>query len=325
VRKSAILPAWGRILRGYRPFLSIEITRACPLRCPGCYAYSPAHLSDGGNLRDLTDLKGDELVEKVLSAVRKFHPLHVSLVGGEPLVRYRELSHLIPQLDRMGIEIQLVTSAFRPIPAEWTGFSNLHVVVSVDGLQPEHDLRRFPATYERILHNIEGHRIVVHCTLTSQTMVRPNYLEEFARFWSALNGVTKIWFSLFTPQAGEYPSERLTDADRRTAVDRIAAVRTHYPKVYAPAAVLQGFRHPPAEPSQCIFAQTTTCLSADLSTPVTPCQVGGRPECTECGCIAGAGLASIGKFRLAGLLKVSDVFAASRWLGDRLHAISAAE
>jgi hypothetical protein len=48
---------------------------------------------------------------------------------------------------------------------------------------------------------------------------------------------------------------------------------------------------------------------------VVPCQIGGRPECTECGCIAAAGLASIGKIKLAGLLKVSDVFALSKKIG----------
>ena len=34
-----VLQAWGRILAGYQPNLSIEITRECPLTCPGCYAY----------------------------------------------------------------------------------------------------------------------------------------------------------------------------------------------------------------------------------------------------------------------------------------------
>ena len=99
--------------------------------------------------------------------------------------------------------------------------------------------------------------------------------------------------------------------------DRIAALRSLYPKVYASGAVLDGYRHPPDSPSECIFAQTTSCVSVDLSTPVVPCQIGGRPECSECGCIAGAGLASIGKFKLAGLLKVSDVFRVSKKLGER--------
>ena len=43
-----LLHAWGRIVSGHRPNLSIEITRECPLRCPGCYAYGDEHLGGGG-------------------------------------------------------------------------------------------------------------------------------------------------------------------------------------------------------------------------------------------------------------------------------------
>ena len=53
-----IIPAWGRILRGYRPALSIEITRECPLRCPGCYAYGDEHLGGDVTLRQVHDYKG---------------------------------------------------------------------------------------------------------------------------------------------------------------------------------------------------------------------------------------------------------------------------
>ena len=42
--------------------LSIEITRECPLRCPGCYAYEPGHLGDAGPLRELRDYKGEALI-----------------------------------------------------------------------------------------------------------------------------------------------------------------------------------------------------------------------------------------------------------------------
>ena len=319
MRMTAIFPAWGRILMGYRPFLSIEITKQCPLRCPGCYAYEPAHLNNGRPILDLTEWRGDDLVERVLGLVGRLRPLHVSIVGGEPLVRHRELTRLIPQLNTMGIEVQVVTSAVRPIPTEWTEFPNLHLVVSVDGLQPEHDARRAPATYDRIVRNIAGHRIIVHCTVSPRFLAQPDYLKEFAHHWSSLAGVAKIWFSLFTPQAGEHPPERLSAADRMTAIDRIAALRSLYPKVYAPAVLLRGYRHPPASPLECIFAQTTTCVSTNLATAVTPCQIGGRPECAECGCVAGAGLASLGKFKLAGLLRVSDIFAVSKRLGDRLR------
>ena len=46
-------------------------------------------------------------------------PLHVSIVGGEPLVRFRELNEILPRLAERGIYTQVVTSAVRPIPSEW--------------------------------------------------------------------------------------------------------------------------------------------------------------------------------------------------------------
>ena len=48
--------------------LSIEITRECPLTCPGCYAYGDTHLGGGITLSELSDFRGDKLVEGVLRA-----------------------------------------------------------------------------------------------------------------------------------------------------------------------------------------------------------------------------------------------------------------
>src|SRR5262252_7548120 len=115
MKKRDIFRGWGRILSGHHPMLSVEITRECPLRCPGCYAYQPEHLGEAGPLRQLSELKGEALVTGVLALVRRFRPLHLSIVGGEPLVRYRELDVLLPKLERLGVEVQVVTSAVRPI------------------------------------------------------------------------------------------------------------------------------------------------------------------------------------------------------------------
>ena len=204
-----IFTAWGRILAGYKPSLSIEITRECPLRCPGCYAYGDEHLGGGVTLRQVSDFKGDELVENFFKLVDEHKPLHLSIVGGEPLVRFRELNTILPRLAERGIYSQLVTSAVRPIPAEWASLRRLQIVVSIDGLQPEHDVRRTPATYDRILKHIAGHQITVHCTVTRQQVQRDGYLEEFIRFWSANENVRTIWVSLYTPQVGEVSDEQL--------------------------------------------------------------------------------------------------------------------
>ena len=83
MKKSDVIPAWGRILIGRRPFLSIEITKECPLRCPGCYAYEPEHLGAGSNLRQLSDLRGDDLVDGVVGTLYSATGLYTCrLLGG---------------------------------------------------------------------------------------------------------------------------------------------------------------------------------------------------------------------------------------------------
>ena len=312
-----VMQAWGRILTGYRPNLSIEITRECPLRCPGCYAYGDEHLGGGGvTLRGLADYKGDELVERFMALIDRHRPLHVSIVGGEPLVRYRELGRILPQLAERSIHTQLVTSAVRPIPAEWIGLNRLQVVVSIDGLQPEHDVRRTPATYERILKHIEGHQITVHCTVTRQQVNRDGYLEEFLRFWQENPHTRLIWMSLYTPQVGEISAERLTKADRARVIADLRRLRTQIPKLQMLDGMLNVYANPPKSPDDCIFAQTTECYSSDLARRITPCQFGGKPDCSNCGCIASAGLEAIGRHRLKGGIPVGKIFYASMRVGQ---------
>ena len=315
VHAREVIQAWGRILAGYRPNLSIEITRECPLRCPGCYAYGDEHLGGGVTLRGLSDYKGDELVERFMGLVDTHRPMHLSIVGGEPLVRFRELNTILPKLSERDIYTQVVTSAVRPIPEEWKGLRRLQVVVSIDGLQPEHDERRTPATYERILKHIAGHRITVHCTVTRQQARREGYLEEFLRIWQANPDTRLIWVSLYTPQKGELSAERLTAADRARVIADLRRLRPQFDKLQLPDALLAVYAQPPRTPSECIFAQTTACFSADLERRITPCQFGGDPDCTNCGCMASAGLEAIGRHRLGGGIPVGRIFYASTRIG----------
>jgi organic radical activating enzyme len=310
-----IVQSWGRILTGYTPSLSIEITRECPLRCPGCYAYGSEHLGGAITLREVRDFKGQALIDGIIGLVRQHRPMHVSLVGGEPLVRFRELDVLLPRLSQMGLHMQVVTSAVRPIPVEWASIPRLSIVVSIDGLQPEHDVRRAPATYDRILKHIVGHQIVVHCTVTRQLLGREGYLREFTEFWSGQRHVRKIWFSLYTPQVGEESAETLRPEDRACVVTDLLALRTEFPKLQMPKGMIEVYATPPSSPADCIFSRVTHTLSADLQTKITPCQFGGTPDCSSCGCIASAGLAAIARHRLFGFVPIGPIFEGSFRVG----------
>jgi len=316
VKVSEILKAWRRILNGERPSLSIEITRECPLRCPGCYAYEDGHLGGGVTLRNLRDRKGQELIDGVLEVVDRLRPLHLSLVGGDPLVRYRELETMLPLLLDRGIHVQIVTSAFRMLTPAWSSMRGLNVVVSIDGLQAEHDLRRAPATYDRILKNIEGQKITIHCTVTGQMMKRPGYLREFLEFWHPRAEIRKIWFSLFTPQVGDRLPEMLEPPERRQAIADMLELRRQFPKLDMPEGLIRQFATPPQSPEDCVFALTTQTISADLQTKIVPCQFGGKPDCSSCGCIASMGLAAVAAHKLGGFIPVGAIFKTSVRIGQ---------
>ncbi|MGH9519629.1 MAG: radical SAM protein [Terriglobales bacterium] len=318
VPKRDVVRAWGALLVGRKPALSIEITKECPLRCPGCYAFGDGHVAPGTNLRQLHDLRGEALIAGVTGLVRQQKPLHVSIVGGDPLVRYREMEVIVPRLLEMGVFVQVVTSAFRALPATWVGLPNFELVVSIDGLQPDHDQRHQPATYASILQHIAGHQVVVHCTITAPMIRESGYLEQFVREWSANANVKKIWMSIFTPQLGEELAEIPSAEERSAIVRELFRLRELYPRLDMPYGLVSMLLTPPASPRDCVFARATTVVSADLKTRIGPCQFGGTPDCARCGCMASMGLAAIANYRLPGGLKAGTIFHASASVGDRV-------
>jgi MoaA/NifB/PqqE/SkfB family radical SAM enzyme len=321
-----VLAAWGSILGGSAPMLSVEITRECPLHCPGCYAYGENHLGGGATLRELSDLRGDELVAGVLGLVDRHRALHISLVGGEPLIRHRELSRILPELSARGKFVLVVTSAVIPIPREWMRLPRLRVAVSVDGLPEHHNPRRTPATYERILGNIEGCRINVHWTITRPMLERKAYLEEFVAYWQQRPEVDRIWVSLYSPQIDEQSEEKLRAEDREMAARELPLLRERYPKLLMPPSVARALLSPPADPSQCLFAKMSTNYTADLQTRVEPCIFGGQPDCSQCGCAVTAGVEHVRSFQLMGPVKAGHLVRASVAIGlamNRLRGKSA--
>ena len=150
--------------------------------------------------------------------------------------------------------------------------------------------------------------------------MRQGYIEEFVRTWSDNPNVKAIWLSLYTPQVGEASDEKLTADDRARVVRELHVMRERYPKLQMPRQLLDAYLEPPASPEDCIFAQTTDCVSADLQTRITPCQFGGAPDCANCGCMASAGLAAIGRHRLGGLLPIDALFAGSLRIGRTIAA-----
>lgn len=302
--------------------LSIEITRECPLSCPGCYAFGDAHLGDSVTLRDLHDLHGDALVEGVLRLVRRHRPMHVSIVGGEPLIRHRELGRILPAISKTGAHTLVVTSAVIPIPFEWMAIPRVRVTVSVDGLPKDHNERRKPATYERILKNIAGRSVNIHCVVTQPMLARREYLHDYVMFWSAREEVEHIWMSTYTPQIGEQSREMLTPENRLMLARMLPALAALYPKLLFKEGMAEALLDPPHNPDECLFAKMSVNYSADLERRVEPCVFGGAPDCSQCGCAASNALHWIRRLHI-GPLRLEHFVPASMRVGmlvNLLHA-----
>jgi hypothetical protein len=130
---------------------------------------------------------------------------------------------------------------------------------------------------------------------------------------------------LYTPQLGEVSEERLRPVDRERVVSDLRAMRLKYPKLNLPSGLLDVYAEPPQSPDECVFARTTTTVSADLTTRITPCQFGGTPDCSNCGCMASAGLAAVARHHLFGFIPIGHIFNGSLKLGARVRRLRPAE
>jgi hypothetical protein len=113
--------------------------------------------------------------------------------------------------------------------------------------------------------------------------------------------------------------ECLSPDERQMVVKQLLQLRKECPKLDMSEGTIKEFLAPPESPEKCIFAKTTRTISADFKTVVEPCQFGGNPDCSKCGCYASMALASIGHYRLAGNLTPGSIFFASVKLGETIQ------
>jgi hypothetical protein len=70
-----------------------------------------------------------------------------------------------------------------------------------------------------------------------------------------------------------------------------------------------------------MFARATHCVSADLKKKITPCQFGGNPDCSQCGCMASAAMEAIGRWRLPSGIRVAQLYGLSFKIGTLIEAV----
>jgi MoaA/NifB/PqqE/SkfB family radical SAM enzyme len=138
----------------------------------------------------------------------------------------------------------------------------VRVAVSIDGLREDHDDRRAPAIYDRILKNIEGCRVDISWVVTHPQMRRSSYLDEYLSFWSSRPEIDRIWLSTYTPQIGEKGEEMLTREDRQELILRLPELKLKYPALVLIEGMEQAINAPPPNHEECMFSKTNAVASA---------------------------------------------------------------
>jgi hypothetical protein len=109
---------------------------------------------------------------------------------------------------------------------------------------------------------------------------------------------------------------------REKAVADLDRLRIDLPKLRFGAPLKKAFLNPPQSPQDCTFARVTRTISADFKTVVEPCQFGGTPNCSECGCLASVGLHTLTQYQLpVARIPVGSLFEASDRVGHTVRRI----
>ena len=115
--------------------------------------------------------------------------------------------------------------------------------------------------------------------------------------------------------------EILPRQQREELLRHLAGLRPLFPKLELPDSMIKGFLNPPGSPEECIFARTTVNVTADLRSRITPCQFGGTPDCSQCGCAASAGLKAVGDYRLFGFVPLKKILFISERIGKDVNKL----
>src|SRR3989344_1357841 len=266
--------------------LSVEITQVCPMECPDCYV--PVIKSGPHGL----PIEG---WVKIISDAVKAGAVHLTIVGGEPGARRKELHHVV------GITpiTWIITTFFYEMGTFVKNGrqSPVTYVVSIDGPDEMHNrLRGVPGLADRARRQILlgrekasalGH---VFAVFSHTVLMSANAGEMERLIWQldGFPGIDGMVFSTATPPIGEsLPEWAPTDAQRADFVELLLKLRQMGARINMSEAQI-GTLHPDHtatySPAMCAIANRV--ISYDFhGKPKGQCIFGPEADCSHCGCV----------------------------------------
>lgn len=270
--------AQTRLLRRRIPFIGgFVLSEKCNLGCAHCTVANTG----------VPDMTWDE-VGHGLASLRRQGIRLLAITGGEPMLWRdgdRALDDVISQAKRLGFQIvSLYTNG--TLPLETLADT---VFVSLDGLK-ENSERLRGNSFDTVLENIRSSshpNLIINCTINRRNAVE---LEEFTAFVSSIPQVKAISFYFHTPYYG-MDDLFLNMEEKRPIIDRILALKRHYPICNSVAALRDVQRDAWKRP-------TDICVVYARNREFRCCRsIGKREACDNCGYMGYPEILSLLKLR----------------------------
>jgi len=204
-------------------FFVISPTMRCNLNCKGCYAWQYKK----------TEELPFEIIDKIFSDAKKMGIYFITVSGGEPFLR-KDLLDLFKKHN--DIYFQVFTNGTlidENLAQTLSELGNVAVVISIEGLKKETDLRRGSGVFERVslaMENLKKAGVIfgystMPCQLNWQILLKDEFYEFLER-----KGALFGWFFQYIPVGKDPdPSLMLTPRQRVEINKKVHEIRKKMP------------------------------------------------------------------------------------------------
>ena len=154
--------------------ISITPTVVCNLHCDLCYNLTEIH-------HDPKEVLERDVMDKVMTEGKAIGAYRFTFIGGEPLIRWRDIYALAQKhADTM---ITIITNGLLltdEMARMFAKLGNVELSISIDGFAATHDKSRGEGTFDKVIKAMERYRDAGGMLIFSPTVTSANYREIYS-------------------------------------------------------------------------------------------------------------------------------------------------
>ena len=154
--------------------ISITPTVICNLHCDLCYNLPEIHW-------DPKEVLEREVMDKVMTEGKAIGAYRYTFIGGEPLIRWRDIYELAKK--HADVMVTIITNGLLltdEMARLFADLGNIELSISIDGFQATHDKSRGEGTFDKVIAAMERYRDAGGMLVFSPTVTSVNYREIYS-------------------------------------------------------------------------------------------------------------------------------------------------